>query len=582
MNRSADLRALARRQVLPVAMVLALAVVPLLTSDDYALGVWTFILLNILVVVGLDLLLGYAGQLSLGHGAFVAMGAYTSALLTSKVGWSGWAALPLGMLASAAVAALIAVPTLRLRGYYLAMATLGFPILFDAVIRVGSNWSGGSSGVTAIPRLVLGGVPLRDPASYYFLVLAFLAVVLLLVWNIAGSRMGLKLRAIQADETAALARGIPVVRIKVGVFALSAALASMSGSLYVHNVQFVAAGTFGLQYSLMLVVMLVAGGMGRIWGGLVGVVLLGWMPELLRSVATWQPVIFGSLLALIMLMSPSGLAGLLRRRSAFSPRVHDEPTAMGSSPLSKTVPASEIPVLEVRGVEKRFGGVLALSDLDFKVMTGEIRAIIGPNGAGKSTALAVISGALGADRGSVRLDGVECASLPADRRAQAGLARSFQHARLIHTLTVFENILLGTTVRRGSRAASEAWATAVLRRLGLADVAQRYPDETNHYERRLTEIATAVAAAPRLLLLDEPGAGLSEPEIAQLARLLDELRQNGTAIVLVDHIMALVMPLSDRVLVLDGGVQIADAPPAVIIEDPRVRSAYLGEGAVHA
>ena len=153
-------------------MVAALALIPLFTRDDYALGVWTFILLNIIVVVGLDLLLGYAGQLSLGHGAFVAVGAYASALLSAKAGWSGWAAIPVGMLAAATLAALIAVPTLRLRGYYLAMATLGFPILFDAVIRVGSGWSGGSSGVTAIPRLSLGGQALSDPTQYFYLVLA--------------------------------------------------------------------------------------------------------------------------------------------------------------------------------------------------------------------------------------------------------------------------------------------------------------------------------------------------------------------------------------------------------------------------
>jgi branched-chain amino acid transport system permease protein len=297
------------RQRVPLAIAGALAIVPLLTRDDYTLGVWTFILLNVLVVVGLDLLLGYAGQLSLGHGAFVAVGAYVSALLTTKAGWSGWGAMPVGMLAAAVLAGVIAVPTLRLRGYYLAMATLGFPILFDAVIRVGSSWSGGSSGVTAIPGLMVKGVPLRDPAMYYWLVLGVVTIVLLLAWNIANSRLGLKLRAIHADETAALARGIPVVRVKVMVFVLSAAIAALSGSLYVHNVQFVAAGTFGLQYSLMLVVMLVAGGMGRIWGGVAGVVVLGWLPELLRGFATWQPVIFGSLLVAIMLFSPSGLAG---------------------------------------------------------------------------------------------------------------------------------------------------------------------------------------------------------------------------------------------------------------------------------
>ena len=293
----------------PMLGILAsFAIVPLVSQDSYVLGVWTFLLLNILVVVWLDLLLGYAGQLSLGHGIFVAIGAYASGLLTTKAGFSGWAAMPVGMLAAALLAAVVAVPTLRLRGYYLAMATLGFPVMFDAAIRVTSQWSGGSSGIISIPRLKIGGYILRDPLVYYYLVLGVVAVVLLLVWNLANSRLGLKLRAIHADETAASARGINVTSLKVMVFVASATIAALSGSLYVHNVQFVAPDTFGLNYSLTLVIMLVVGGMGRVWGGILGVVLLGWMPELLREAATWQPVIFGSILAIIMLFAPSGLA----------------------------------------------------------------------------------------------------------------------------------------------------------------------------------------------------------------------------------------------------------------------------------
>lgn len=575
MNAAA--RAMISRQLVPTLILVALASVPLLTQNDYALGVWTFILLNIIVVVGLDMLLGYAGQLSLGHGAFVAIGAYTSALLTTKLGWSGWAAIPAGMFLAAMLGALIAVPTLRLRGYYLAMATLGFPILFDAVIRVSSEWTGGSSGVTAIPRLAFGDTPLRDATAYYYLVLGFLAVVLLLAWNLMGSRLGLKLRAIHADETAAMARGIHVVRVKVAVFTLSAAIAALSGSLYVHNVQFVAASTFGLNYSLMLVVMLVAGGMGRIWGGVVGVIVLGWLPELLRDAATWQPVIFGSLLALIMLFSPSGLAGLVRRRSLFVP-----PDLDPQVPVGVAAADSSGPILRVSGLQKRFGGVTAVDGVEFEVAAGQIRSIIGPNGAGKSTALALISGALPADAGSIQLDGKEFGGRPAHERARAGLGRTFQHARLISTLTVFENIVLGAAIRGGSRRDSEVRAQRVLDMLGLRESAQRFPDEINHFERRLTEIGSALAAQPSLLLLDEPAAGLSATEISKLSGVLREQRAMGTAIVLVDHIMALVMPLSDRILVLDGGVQIADGDSASVIADPKVRAAYLGEEGAHA
>lgn len=572
---------LMQRQRIPLAIVSAFAIVPLMTRDDYTLGVWTFILLNVLVVVGLDLLLGYAGQLSLGHGAFVAVGAYASALLTTKANWSGWVAMPVGILAASILAALIAVPTLRLRGYYLAMATMGFPILFDAVIRFESSWTGGSSGVTAIPGLLVNGVPLSDPARYYWFVLCVVAIVLLLAWNIANSRLGLKLRAIHADETAAMARGIPMARVKMMIFVLSAAIAALSGSLYVHNVHFVAASTFGLQYSLMLVVMLVAGGMGRIWGGVAGVVVLGWLPELLRGFASWQPVIFGSLLAAIMLFSPSGLAGLVQRRTSFLPNFGGRDSGADDVQDQVRNPAGG-EALSVSNLNKRYGGVTALVNLNFRVQTGEIQSIIGPNGAGKSTALAVISGAVSTEAGEISITDRQCADLTADRRALAGLGRTFQHARLIPTLTVFENIVLGASSRTMPHVRSVTIATTVLDRLGLRTVACRFPDEINHYQRRLTEIGIALSSEPRVLLLDEPGAGLSSSEIDALSKLLRELRSHGMAIVLVDHIMALVMPLSDRILVLDGGEQIANAGPKEILADSRVRTAYLGEGAAHA
>lgn len=556
----------------PVLGILALfAVVPLVSQDSYILGVWTFLLLNILVVIGLDLLLGYAGQLSLGHGIFVAIGAYASGLLTTKAGLSGWAAIPVGMFAAALLAAIVAVPTLRLRGYYLAMATLGFPVMFDAAIRVTSQWSGGSSGIISIPRLKIGSYILRDPMVYYYLVLGVVAVILLLVWYLANSRFGLKLRAIHADETAASARGIDVTSLKVIVFVTSAAIAALSGSLYVHNVQFVAPDTFGLNYSLTLVIMLVVGGMGRIWGGILGVVVLGWMPELLREAATWQPVIFGSILAIIMLFAPNGLAGFVRRRSFFSPV---------ESGLPAPLPASRETVLAVSDIEKAFGGIQAVKNLSFNVGAGEIKSIIGPNGAGKSTALALISGAIPPDNGMIKLGGRSVEQAPAYQRARLGLGRTFQHARLIPTLTVYENMVLGASVLGRS---SEAEASRILRQLGLVHVADAFPAETNQYERRLIEIGIALAANPRLLLLDEPGAGLSSAEIEQLAAMLREQKQRGCAIVLVDHIMSLVIPLSDSILVLNSGTPIIDGTPAKVINDPDVRRAYLGERTdVHA
>lgn len=575
MSAESRLAAVLKHQAPVIAILAGFAAIPVFVDDSYVLGVWTFLLLNVIVVVGLDLMLGYAGQLSLGHGLFVAVGAYASGLLTTRLGWSGWAAMPAGMAAAAALAVIVAIPTLRLRGYYLAMATLGFPVVFDAMVRVTSSWSGGSSGVISIPRLKLGDYVLRDPVDYFYVVLIAAALVVLACWNIANSRIGLKLRAIHADDTAAAARGIDVVRLKIGVFAFSAAIAALSGSLYVHNVQFVAPDTFGLNYSLMAVILLVVGGMGRIWGGILGVVLLGWLPELMREAATWQPVIFGAILAAIMLFAPEGLAGLVRRRSFFTP------TRL--PPAGETTLPAAGPVLEVEDVSRAFGGVQAVRALNLNVRRGEIKAIIGPNGAGKSTALALISGALPCDRGAITLKGQRVETAPAHCRARLGLARTFQHARLIPSLTVYENILLGAAALGAGARRDERAASDVLRQLGLAGVADRFPGETNQYQRRLTEIGVALAADPALLMLDEPGAGLSAADLERLAALLRQQRAKGRGIVLIDHIMSLVVPLSDSILVLNSGETIIDDSPARVLDDSRVRHAYLGaRRAAHA
>jgi branched-chain amino acid transport system permease protein len=563
-----------------------LAVVPLVTSNPYLLSVWTFIAITLIIVVGLDLLLGYCGQLSLGHGVFVSIGAYASALLTTRAGWSGWAAIPVGMVAAGVAALLVGIPTMRLRGYYLAMATLGFPVVFDAFVRQWSDFTGGSSGVVAVPRLRLGGYVLKGEVSYYLFVLAVFAVVLFVVAAVARSRWGLSLRAVHRDETAAEARGIHVHRAKVIAFVISAVVAGLSGSLYAHYVQFVAPDTFGILFSIMLVVMVVVGGAGRLWGAIVGTIALMWLPEALRSTSTWEPIAFGAVLAAVMLFAPAGVAGLWRRAPSItaSPALREraraaamQPGPAAVSPLRRA--GSQPPVLSIKDLAKHFGGVRAVHGLSFELRRGAIRAIIGPNGAGKSTALALIAGAVRPDQGRIELDGVPVERLPAHARARLGIGRTFQHTRLIGELTVLENVLIGANAQRGRHRtpaddAASAWA--VVERVGLGDVADRLPGEINQYQMRLTEIAMALAGDPRVLLLDEPGAGLSKMEVDQLATLLRTERQRGRSILLVDHVMQLVLTLADDILVLEHGSTIAEGPPDVIVRDHRVTSAYLG------
>jgi branched-chain amino acid transport system permease protein len=558
--------------------LLGLAAVPLISTNPYVLSVWTFILISLIVVVGLDLLLGYGGQLSLGHGVFVSIGAYTSALLTTRAGWSGWTAMPLGMVAAAVIALIVGVPTLRLRGYYLAMATLGFPVVLDAVLRNWSGVTGGSSGVTGVPRLAVGDFVLKDPVPYYFFVLAMLCLVYLIAERITRSRFGLALRAVHADEPAAAARGVDVARTKVIVFVCSAVFAALSGSLYVHYIQFVAPDTFGIPYSIMLVVMLVVGGAGRLWGGVLGTVALMWLPEALRATSTWEPIVFGTVLAVVMLRAPHGIAGLWRRRPALFRAIGAAASSAVLAPPAATRPSQRgRPLLEA-DMSRSFGGVHAVAGLRYAIEPGRIQAIIGPNGAGKSTALALIAGTLPLSSGSIRLGSHAIEELPAHQRARLGIGRTFQHLRLIPGLSVAENVLLGAHAA-GDRASHQDTAGRVgqiLQRLGLMAVADAYPSEINQYQCRLTEIGAALAGLPSVLLLDEPAAGLSTAEIDRLAAILREARDAGCAVILVDHVMQLVMATADDILVLEYGTAIAEGPPRQILDNPHVRAAYLG------
>lgn len=550
-----------------VTLFVVLLLAPPFAPTPYVLSIWTFIALNLIVVISLDLVVGYAGQLSLGQGVFVSVGAYTSALLTTAVSWSGWAAIPAGMTAAALLALIVGVPTLRLRGYYLAMVTLGFPVVFDAVIRQFSDFTGGSSGVVSIPRLHFGDEPLRGGLPFYYLALASCALVAAVAWVTAQSRWGIVLRTIHADEALAKAKGVSIAKVKVAVFVVSAASAALSGGLYAHYVQFVAPDTFGILYSIMVLVMLLVGGMGRIWGAVLGTIVMMWLPELLRATSHWETVIFGCALVAIMLFAPSGLAGLVQRR----PIARLEKSVAAAKSITPI--ASEL--LVVSGISKRFGGIQAVSNVNVSVRSGEIKAIIGPNGAGKSTLLALISGAIPIDEGTVVFCGKRVERWSANRRACAGISRTFQHARLVHDLTVFENIRLGTYAgddRDGTAAAGLAMAD-----LELAVFADRYPGEVDQFTARLTEIAAAIASNPRLLLLDEPAAGLSEQEVERLLTLLHRLRSRGMAIVVVDHVMQLILGSADNVIVLDHGVMVAEAPADQILSNDHVRKSYLGQ-----
>jgi len=586
----------------------ALVVLPFLIQGRLSLSIFVFIGLYSLIVLGLTLLAGHAGQVSLGQAAFYGLGAYISAITTLR-GLDPWIALPLSVGGSALVAFLIGAPIFVLRGHYLVLGTLGFNIVADVFIRNLQHLTGGPTGLTGIPPLHIGQSVIAGDRAYYYLTWGLLLAGYWLCRNLIHSRIGRALVAIRSSEVAAASLGINPAYYKGRMLALSAGLAGLAGALYVHYLSFVSPSPFAFTFSIDLLVMSVLGGIYHLPGAVLGTGILTALREVLRTVmprllgtgasAEYEIIVFGLLLAVVVILSPSGVwpgvAALLRiggrdepAKSAIIAREIFPAGGTTSDPQHETA-AQEV-VLEVDQLQKRFGGLLAVHNLSFSVRAGEVYAIIGPNGAGKTTAFNLISGVLRPTRGVVRLRGAVVTHLPPYRIAALGVGRTFQTPKVFGDLTVLENVMVGLHRRTGAEffwamlglgrredVRSQSEAAGYLQLVGILDRAHEPAATLPFGALRLLEIARALAAGPRLLLLDEPASGLTSSERAALVRLIRRICEAGVTVMLVEHDVAMVMGVADRILVLNYGEQVAEGTPAEVRADPRVIAAYLGE-----
>ncbi len=581
------------RRLLPLLLLLLAALVPWLGLSTYTQRLVNLGLVFSLLAISLNLLLGYAGQISLGHAGFFGIGAYTAALLAE--GGSGllfWPGLLLAGLVTGLAGLAIGLPTLRLRGHYLALATLGFGEIMRLLFFNWREVTRGMDGISGIPAPALPGFAFDTEARLFGLAAVLVALVLLLVRRLDGSKYGRWLAAIRDAELAAGTCGVNVPRLKLGVFMGSAALAGAAGALYAHMMTFISPDTFGFEVTAQVLSMVVVGGIGTVAGPVLGAFLLTFLPEWLRVSNAYYQLIYGAGLALMIVFLPAGLWGLVRsklRRAA--PALLVEPPSLAGLPAEIGAAPADSALLDARGVTRRFGGLVAVDGLDLTVQAGSIHALIGPNGSGKSTFINLASGLYGLSGGSISFAGRPVGGARPWAIAQAGLARSFQNLRLFGSLTVEQNVLvacraahpaglvrvlLASATARAEEAALRAAAAEAMQALGVWPLRDRVVKTLPHEQQRMVEIARALAMRPRLLMLDEPAAGMNPSEADQLVTRIRALRDRGITILLVEHNMPLVMRLADRITVLNFGRKVAEGTPAEIRSNPAVIEAYLG------
>jgi branched-chain amino acid transport system permease protein len=572
----------------------AVPVVALLPLPDFWIAQLNYIGLYALVCLGLVLLTGVGGLTSFGQAAFVGVGAYTTAYLTLNTGMSPWLTVFVGLGITAVSALVVGAITLRMSGHYLPLATIAWGLSLYYLMG-NLDALGKYDGLLGLKSLSIGSLDIGQGRLFFILTWAILIAGAVALLNLLDSRPGRAIRSLKGGSQMAEAMGISTFRYKVTIFLIAALFAAISGWLLAHFQRTVNPSAFGLKMGIEYLFMAVIGGVGYVWGAIVGAALIKLLddylqvalPALIGTSGSYEVIVFGVAMVLVLKYLPDGIWSLVARKLPRPPRKMDWQEAEPLSARSK--PAMGELVLKVDKIRKQFGGLTAVNDISFDMHAGQIVGLIGPNGAGKSTTFNLITGVLSKTSGNVTYRGHDISALPSREISRQGMARTFQHVKMISDMTVLENVALGAYARGESGVLSSMLGTNKseeqrfmkeaqhqLERIGMGNYLHEQAGNLAMGPQRLMEIARALCCDPALLLLDEPAAGLRHKEKQDLIKVLRQLQGEGMSILLVEHDMDLVMDVCDHLVVMEFGTLLTQGTPAEIQSIPAVRAAYLG------